>query len=253
MDLRFKVCPIQGRQLLDVRKSDIFGDFRICDTYRGGGGYDKLPAITEKRGLSSVGNTAKQFVVQLYGCHLRCPYCYVTRDGILGKYIEYTTGEIIYKFMEAYELHNIGVFHLMGGAPALYIDRWYSIRQQLPSQFVFTSDLLLTEGVYNKGNITALKHLGSNNSIFAVNIKGVTSKDYEFNTGRKIDWKLFWDNFDKVVDSGINFYLTFTNPALSYLDQFKDKIIKRYSESTLDDSFVIDLKQYEAVKDGPAW
>ena len=258
MYYRFKVCPVQGRQLLDVRKSDIFGDFRICDTYRGGGGYDKLPAIIERRNILSekdgmLTNTVKQFVVQLYGCHLRCPYCYVTRDGIFGEYKEYTAEELVHNFMVAKDIYNVGVFHLMGGAPALYINDWYSILLQLPTGTIFTSDLLLTEQPYDKDQLSALRILGKNKGIYAVNIKGITDEDYKFNTGRKIDWALFWNNLKLVVNSGINFYITFTNPDMFYINKFKDKLTSLYGEHILDDSFIIDIKKYEAIKDAPAW
>ena len=81
---KWKVCPIQGRQLKDVRKEDLWADFRFCNTYRGGGGYDKFPEIAKKRGMTCKGDIGLQFVVQLYGCTLACPYCYVTADGIWG-------------------------------------------------------------------------------------------------------------------------------------------------------------------------
>lgn len=60
--------------------------------------------------------------------------------------------------------------------------------------------------------------------------------------------KPFWSNFDRIVAASVNFYLTFTNPDLSYLDVFKEKIVKRYGESVLDDSFIIDLINYDALK-----
>lgn len=259
---KFKVCPVQGRQLLDVRKEDIFEDFRICDTYRGGGGYDQLPAIIRKRSIAGrditnriiegypVPNIGKQFVVQLYGCHLRCPYCYVTRDGIFGESVEYTDVEMMNSFLLAKEKHNVGVFHLMGGAPALYMKHWKSILYRLPSYIIFTSDLLLTENVYDKGELNILN---TPNSIYAVNIKGLTNKNYKENTGREIDWGVFWVNLERVVDSGINFYLTFTNPDLYYMDYFTTKLKRLFGDDIMEDSFVIDLKRYEAIKDKPAW
>lgn len=246
---RWKVCPIQGRQLKDVHKEDLFGDFRICHTYRGGGGYDLFPVIARKRWLLKewlVGDPALQFVVQLYGCHLDCPYCYVTRDGIFGKYVEYTSDEVLNSFYSAVEEHGCGVFHLMGGSPALYLNQWPVFIQHTWPLFLFHSDLLLTERKYSSFELSQIKW---DHTLYAVNIKGVTSEDYYRNTGRKLDWKLFWYNFDRVVSSGINFYLTFTNPDLHYIEQFKEKITKRYGEFVLEDSFVIDLIEYDALKE----
>lgn len=242
---KWKVCPIQGRQLKDVRKEDLFGDFRICDTYRGGGGYDQFPKITAKRlGVSQFkGDPGKQFVVQLYGCHLNCSYCYVTADGIRGEFKNYTTLELTDWFYRSYVEHNCGVFHLMGGSPALYIDHWHEILHNLPNKFIFHSDFLLTEKLYP--NLSKLKRP---NALYAVNIKGVTDEDYYRNTANKIDWETFWANLDKLVFNGPEFYITFTNPDLKNLDRFKQKLINRYSEEVLKDSFVIDLIKYEALK-----
>jgi len=90
------VCPIQGRQLRDVREEGLFGDFRLCNTYRGGGGYDQFPKIYSGRhGIKEDKTLGRQFVVQLYGCPLECPYCYVTRDGIFGKTKAYTTEQLV--------------------------------------------------------------------------------------------------------------------------------------------------------------
>lgn len=255
MEYKFKVCPVQGRQLLDVRKSDIFGDFRICDTYRGGGGYDKLPAIIRKRNILSVeegilSHIGKQFVVQLYGCHLRCPYCYVTKDGIFGEYVEYTAPELIKSFSRARETHNVGVFHLMGGAPGLYMKHWASIIERLPDDVVFTSDILLTEGIYEK---YILDMICSRRAIYAVNIKGVTEENYKENTGREIDWSIFWTNLEKIMNSHINFYLTFTNPDLCYLNKFLHKLEILYGSRIMEDSFIIDIKNYEAIREKSAW
>jgi len=55
------------------------------------------------------------------------------------------------------------------------------------------------------------------------------------------------------MESYIKFYLTFTNPDLSLMDKFTDKLKYLFGDRIMDDSFVIDLKQYEAIKNGPAW
>ena len=253
MEEEFKVCPVQGRQLKDVRAEDIFEDFRICKTYRGGGGYDQFPAIALKRGLFTpdiFGRMDTQFVVQLHGCHLRCPYCYVTRDGVYGDTVTYYTSEIIETFHEAYYQHDVGVFHMMGGAPALHMHKWPSVIQQLYPKYLFHSDLLLTEEYYDE---EVLHDIAMPNCLYAVNIKGFRNEDYECNTGCKIDWPMFWTNLGRVIGSGVNFYLTFTNPDLSYMEDFKSEVAAIHGPEILEDSFVIELKDYDALEDGPAW
>ena len=242
---KWRVCPIQGRQLLDVREEDLFGDFRICHTYRGGGGYDQFPKIFKRRYEHnlSVEELGKQFVVQLYGCHLNCPYCYVTKDGIWGSYVKYTSDELIEEFKKS----DCYVFHLMGGSPALYLDRWYELVNKVKfSNCLFTSDLLLTEREYKQD---WLQRINRSHVLLAVNIKGVTSKDHVRNTNRSIDWSMFWRNLDKVCESYVRFYITFTNPDMNNLNKFKRKLAVRYGAWILEDSFVIDLIKYEALKE----
>ena len=231
--------PLCNRQLRDVNPSDILNDglFRRCDTYKGGGGYDQFPDICEKR----LGKRYhKQFIVQLYGCTLQCPYCYVTFEGIWGEALERSTKGLI----EAFNQSGQDVFHLMGGSPASYIDQWYAIVEDLPRGKVFHSDLMLVERPY-KPNI--LKRLATSNSLYAVNIKGVTKEDFLSNTG--VDQSaLLWPNLDQVVKSGINFYLTFTNPDMRYLDEFKQWLTDKYGYTILNDHFIIPLINYEATK-----
>ena len=237
----WKVVPMCEKQLRDINKNDILfnGYFRKCNTYKSGGGYDRFPAIAEER-LNMNGNN--QFVVQLYGCTLDCPYCYVTRDGIWGEYKTLTTNELIDYFIESKQ----DVFHLMGGSPALYIENWHEIINKLPKDKIFHSDLLLVEKEYKLEWLNSIK---SNNSLYAVNIKGVTLDDFYNNTNRNFNKKLFYSNFDKVVESGINFYLTFTNPDKSKIIEFAYSLIDKYGKKITEDAFIINLIDYDALKD----
>ncbi len=237
----WKVVPLCEKQLRDVDPKDILydGHFRKCNTYKAGGGYDKFPQIAEKRLGKKVAN---QFVVQLYGCSLSCPYCYVTEDGIFGNYQIYQSRELAVMC----KMENLEIFHLMGGSPGLYLDKWHEIIYWLDEDIVFHSDLLLIEREYKKLWLNRIK---SDNALYAINIKGVTPDDFYLNTSKKLNENLFWSNLDKVVNSGINFYLTFTNPNVDRLDDFKNTLAIRYGNEILEDSFVIDLIDYDALKD----
>lgn len=250
---KLRVCPVQGRQLKDVREEDIIGNFRICNTYRGGGGYDQFPNIARKRGLIheyTKGEIGTQFVVQLHGCHLRCPYCYVTKDGVFGQTVGYTIPEIIEEFGFAVEERNAGVFHMMGGAPALHMEDWQNIPMLLHPFHIFTSDLLLTEKPYDP---KVLYNINTHNTLYAINIKGVNTLDHMSNTGTNINWKLFWENFNKVMDVGLNLYITFTNPDPDGYESFVETIERKYGELVMEDSFIIKIKKYEALVGGTAW
>ena len=235
--IKWKVVPLCERQLRDVTPSDILnnGLYRRCNVYKSGGGYDLFPRIVEKflgRGLSN------QFVVQLYGCNLNCPYCYVTRDGIFGRYVEIPTTKLIEDFVAS----DQEVFHLMGGAPALCLNSWVDILQNLPKDKVFTSDLMLSEGEYSMETLVELAKY--QDAIFAVNIKGLSEEEYLSNTGTSMDEELIITNLNKVKSSGIKFYVTFTNCT-------KELIPKFIEDNKLHgiEYFSIDLIDYEALRE----
>ena len=242
MEYKWKVVPLCEEQLLDITPSDVLynGLFRKCNVYKSGGGYDVFPQIFYKRKGYYINPT--QFVVQLYGCHLKCPYCYVTPNGIWNEPVEFTSEELVENFVGT----NLDVFHLMGGSPALYIEYWPELIGMLDNygQFIFHSDLLLTEKRYNR---PLLKAISQENCLYAVNIKGVTEEDYKRNTGMEFDSPMFWLNFYDLVVCNVPFYVTFTNPDMRYYEKFYDHVRNVFGQDVLEDSFVIDLKEYEAV------
>ncbi len=241
LDYDFPVVPLCKAQLKDVNPVDVLmGEmFRICNVYKGGGGYDKFPAIAYKRtGIK----TDKQFVVQLKGCPLKCSYCYVTPEGINGIAEFYASERLVKIFDTCLHTDDTKVFHLMGGAPALYIDYWHHIIEKLPNGTLFHSDLMLIENDYSVVDFEPLK---ASNCLYAVSIKGNNAEEFFEQTRTKLDEALFWKNFDTIVDSGISFYITFTdiNPAEIY-----QQIADRYGLDVLEDSFTIKKVEYEAIK-----
>lgn len=247
----WKIVPLCKEQLLDIDPKDVLpgGEFRLCDVYKSGGGYDKFPAIFERR--TGRKTSPKQFVVQLYGCHLKCPYCYVTPNGIWGKPIYYHTDGLAKVFFTAQKMFrnhfDIDVFHLMGGSPALYIEHWPELIDRLGGGVVFHSDLCLTEGLYDED---VLKAMTRSNCLYAVNIKGITQENYRENTGVDDDVAglLLLANLDRLVRNDVPFYLTFTNPDKKYLDEYCDSLQEVYGDDILKDMIVIDIIDYESVK-----
>jgi Organic radical activating enzymes len=239
----FKVVPLCDKQKRDIKDNNILNDglYRKCDVYKGGGGYDKFPSICEKR----LGyNYYNQFVVQLFGCPLKCPYCYVTPDGIFGEYVEINADDMVNAFVDS----KLDIFHLMGGAPALYIEDWILIIDKIEKNKVFHSDLLLIEKDYS---IDILKNINQANTLYAVSIKGI-GYDFEANTGVKFNENLFWNNLNKVIENGLNFYFTFTGLSKESVENFKNECktkLNNYTEEIFNDSFIIDLVEYEALKD----
>lgn len=241
----WKVMHLCDKQLRDINSKDILnnGLYRRCNTYKGGGGYDKFPEIYKNR-TGQTGEYNEQFVVQLHGCPLRCPYCYVTTDGVhTGKFSWISTECLI----EDYYASELPVFHLMGGAPALYIDYWHEILERLDKRSIFHSDLMLVECEYNKSTIEVLSKYA--NSLYAVSIKGGNSKEFKENTCVDFNEKLFFKNFDTLVECSLPFYLTFTGMSNNSTETLKKLLAKRYGVSVLKDSFPIQIVEYEALKD----
>lgn len=235
------VVPLSKGQLLDVNPNDILngGLYRKCSTYRGGGGYDQFPLICERRLGQKL---SEQFVVQLQKCTLDCPYCYVTREGVWGKPKYIGTKQLVDDFIASGQ----EVFHLMGGAPVIYIDDWpeliNAVLHNKPGT-VFHSDLMLIEGSYKKETLEKLRY---SHCLFAVNIKGTDSSTWFKNTRRTPQWSLFWNNWRKVQTVGVPYYTTFTNASTVQIRRFWE-LARRNGIYRDQDSYAIDLIDYEAI------
>lgn len=223
MSFLWPVVPLCEAQRKDVRAEDILagGLFRKCTTHRGGGGYDMFPAIYEKRHGSRPGQ--EQFVVQLHGCPLNCPYCYVTRAGVLGQPKRISTKSML----DVYRRQGLDVFHLMGGAPALYLAHWRELASRVK---IFHSDFLLIEGCYQSDDLVGLPGL------HAVSIKAP-----ELYTPTQMEQ--MWENLWMLILFGVDFYITFTGS-----EELKPTIIEHFGVGVLEDSFTIDIVNYKALE-----
>lgn len=220
--MKWPVMPLCEKQLRDVNPSDILEDglYRKYDTCKGGGGYDQFNAIAEKR-IPEYQLMSQQFVVQLYGCTMACPYCYVTEDGIFGEPTMRSTKQLI----AAYNATGLDVFHLMGGAPAIYMAKWPEISSKVK---VFHSDFILNEEEYDPQILRDIKGL------HAVSIKEHT----------KASPKVM-DNIDTLLESPVQFYFTFTGECL----EWKKRIEDTWGTKALADSFTIPIMHYKALED----
>lgn len=244
----FKVVRLSEGQLHDVRPDDVLADgwFRLCETYRGGGGYDLFPDIARRR-LGYAHH--RQFVVQLLGCHLDCPYCYVTREGVWGEHRRFSARELVAAFIDAFHEHGTTVFHLMGGAPALSMKHWPSLISEFeakaPAGCAFHSDLLLTEGIYDADTLRAISRP---QCLYAADVKGLTPEEHLRNTRKPFDEALFWENLDKLERVGMPYYLTFT--AVGDPEPFWQRFQRLYPgtyATRRSEAFTIDLIDYDAL------
>ena len=244
----FPVVPMSSGQLLDVRPEDLVqGDlFRTCNTYRGGGGYDQFPRIAAAHGLGE--GHHKQFVVQLFGCTLDCPYCYVTREGVWGPTINVDSSALVKAFNDT----DATVFHLMGGAPALHMARWPELLARLEiegrAEWVFHSDLLLNEG-RRPYDPELLKSIANPRALYAVDIKGWSIEDYFRNTRKNGDPLLLLENLRRLEEQSVPFYITFTGVSQQHQDRFWGTYSKAFPDTAARrsaESFSIDIIEYDA-------
>lgn len=215
----FDVMKLCSAQLLDIHSDDVLegGLYRKCNTYRGGGGYDQFPAIYQRR-FGATPSLNDQFVVQLKGCPLRCPYCYVTEEGVSrGESVKVSSAELVAAFTRS----GCSVFHLMGGAPALHLRKWPDLLANLNGE-VFHSDFLLVEEEYDTGLLREIAQY--KNSLYAISIKGSSKTEFKSNTGVELDESLLQRNMETLVKSGINTYFTFTGMPQVSIETFKKKI-----------------------------
>lgn len=253
----WKVVPICADQRRDIHREDLIrgGHFRRCRTYKGGGGYDQFPYLAHRRGLVDDPDKASvQFIVQLYGCNLDCPYCYVTREGVWGTPVQYTSREIVDAWLDARWSHGCNVFHLMGGAPALQLRSWPGLLHHLhwglqdwrgtPMVFhpaaIFHSDLMLSEGEYRPDVLAQLDWPGV---LLAVNIKGVDRASWEANTRQPYPEALIQKNLATLRDAlpAERWYVTFTNIPEGQQQQFLME-----HDLAWQDHFSIGVIDYEA-------
>ncbi len=245
----WEVMKLCERQLRDVNPEDVLkgGLYRKCNTYKAGGGYDKFPEIFEKRFHSRLLDYT-QFVVQLRGCPNNCPYCYVTDSGVRsGECVRISTQEMVDDFNES----GLSVFHLMGGALALYLRDWHELLERLPGNIIFHSDFLCTELPYEDYVLRDLYGF-SRQCLFAVSVKGATVSEFKKNTGVFYNEMLFWSNLERLVINKIPFYITFTGMPEYSRHIWMSKCINRFgydqAYKILEDSFSIDIIEYEALK-----
>lgn len=238
----WNVVPLCEKQLRDVNPKDVLngGLYRHWDS-DSSNCVDKFEDIFNRR-FGTFEKLNDHFVVQLKGCPFHCPYCYVTPDGIHSEAQKVTTAQLVSDFTDT----CYPVFHLTGGAPALYLKHWAGLAFALPEYAIFRSDFLLMEGEYSKEACLALSRHRRN--LHAVSIKGWGKDEFRRNTGGvEFNKKLVWRNFETLLETNIQFFITFTGMSDESIETAKADLEKWFGKNILNDSFSIDIVHYNAL------
>lgn len=211
------ICDAQARHI-DRREIVTGGLYRVCET-------DDMFSYIAKRRLGPVYNLEKTFVVQLAGCPLDCWYCSVTMNGVYGSARMLTTEQLVTDFL----ISGCGVFHLMGGAPAMYLKLWKELAATLPHDVLFHSDFLCVEDEYKSEYLACLPGL------HAVNIKNPADVS-SYDQARLIR------NLRRLSAADVNFYLTFTNYTGPEYARMLDIVAQVVKPKYMDNSHRVSVK-----------
>lgn len=274
----FPIVPLCEKQLRDVHPEDVVtahlvpyeanGDYRhiplarTCRIENAGGGYDKFRSIYYD--LTGKDTGPEHFIVQLYGCTRDCPWCYVTPAGVWSDAVGLTPREMVIlargwhearirrainaldkrdkdyetKKTELSLLEGYQVFHLMGGAPALYLNQWPTLANEVVrGGYIFHSDFLLDEGLYNEHVLTMLNNICGDKHLHAVSFKPRSPLS-----------RLQLANLKTLIATKVPFYITFTGMGAEEIVARKKQVTDAgIPASVFDTSFVFPLKHYKSL------
>lgn len=240
-----RLATIGPIQMEDVLRSglEIHNDFaRTCTVAKGDPPAspigDTTPWILEKRYGHSWKHWNRQFVVQVAGCPLECPYCYIDN---LSAGMAITIEEMISWYREfRYRVHELNIFHFMGGCPGAHAHYWPIIRQEL-DEAGFEDSVLVTDAILVEEWAYGIKpwiHI-PNRTLVLVCIKGTSFSNFEANTGR---------NLFPVAMRELNHYLPLSEVHFT-LTEPDSRDIEHVKQWVGPDRLnVLTVKEYEVVK-----
>ncbi len=253
------IMPIGEIQKTDIRDEHRLGYFRICASFKDikrQKGFDRFPHFAVNLFGKTLEHWNYHLIVQLRGCPLKCPFCYVDDEGlrILPPHNLPIKDLVLQAKSIIAKDKRLHVFHLMGGAPAMYVNSWDKIlnimNENKMSDIIFHSDIVLVEPDIVPGFFTSLRKTAKHpNHLIAICIKGINEKNLIENSGVKnLIYIKYINNLRKVIDTGINFYLTLVNPDINDLPVFLDYLIKEYGSGITNKIQLLQIKTYNVTK-----
>lgn len=153
------------------------------------------------------------FVIQLAGCPLDCPYCYVDNLGEDTHFSEISLVELYktirFEALTKFKAH-VKVLHVMGGAPAVYCEFWPKLRMELDALGPYGEDVIIFSNVILVENwvygVEPWRYMNIENFIVEGCLKGTNRRNFMDNTGHDLFGAAVRELFYYVPYE--NFYLT---------------------------------------------
>ena len=251
--MRVPITKIGRIQKIDVEKSSGIVSHddiaRICTVVKEKNAYDDRGDKSPYRMAEIFGGDWKDynnhFIIQVAGCPLKCPYCYVDNlkanlsmnaDELVDKFVEFK------KIVEPKFNIKLNVFHFMGGAPALYCEFWEELRNSLDNhglkEVVLFSDVILVENHFSKKK--PWEFLNLHHFILTGCLKGTNEDNFKKNTG----FHLFEQSLKELENylTAKNFYLT----LIGFDERDLSQIYKIIPKERID---FLNIINYEVTKE----
>jgi len=250
--MKVPIAKIGNIQKIDIENSSgiVFYDdvARICTVVTDESAPDNRGDKVPYRIAETFGGTWQDynnhFIVQVAGCPLKCPYCYV--DNLKAD-LCMSADELVEKFKVFKEKVEerfgikVNVFHFMGGAPAIYCEFWTELRESLDKQglgeVILFSDVILVENYFTKKR--PWEFLNLHHFILTGCLKGTNRKNFLKNTGKN----LFEQSLKELnsYTSAKNFYLT----LIGFDETSLEDVYKIVSKNRID---FLNIINYEVTK-----
>lgn len=247
------ISRIGNIQKVDVERSSgiVFHDdiARICTVVKDKHAHDDRGDKSPFRMAMLFGGSWEDynhhFIVQVAGCPLKCPYCYVDNMEVDTSMSANDLVDRFIKFKEEVESKfniKLKVFHFMGGAPALYCDFWKELRDTLDKRglkdTILFSDVILVEEYFV--NKKPWEFLNLHHFILTGCLKGTNEENFIKNTG----FNLFQQSLKELENyiSYPNFYLT----LIGFDEKNLDGVYKIIPKERID---FLNIINYEVTKE----
>lgn len=187
--MKIPISKIGPLQKIDVKKAGRYHDDygRVCQVIQSKNWHGDLSSLRIAKLFGKHWqHWDKHFVVQVAGCSLKCPYCYV--DNLNPDKIV-TAKELVSLFFEFSEIvPDLNVFHLCGGMPARYPKFWEELRDELNNTGL-REVVLLTDTVFVEHtiyNVFPWCYIELPYFALVGCLKGTTRQNFFVNTGQNL-------------------------------------------------------------------